>query len=135
MCLLRTPWGWGGVSRAGLGTAPLPTPPVPLGFPPCGTQLEPTPPHGSEEPRRHGLPQLPAEGLFWASRESLTLCMAGQDPGTREGDSTGASITHLALLGPLGGKVVGTAWPRLEKCVPLKLLCAPLTVPLPQPQG
>lgn len=30
---------------------------------------------------------------------------------------------------------MGTAWPRLEKGVPLKLLRAPLTVPLPQPRG
>lgn len=30
---------------------------------------------------------------------------------------------------------MGTAWPRLKKWVPIKLLCAPLTVPLPQPRS
>lgn len=30
---------------------------------------------------------------------------------------------------------MGTAWPRLEKRAPIKLLCAPLTVPLAQPRG
>lgn len=60
--------------------------------------------------------------------------MAGQDPGTRKGEGR-VDPSPTGTAEPGGWKVVGTAWPRLEKWVPIKLLCAPLAVPLPQSQG